>query len=435
MFTTINFSKPSRHLFLFPPNDFPSVLTPPLSGSAPFAPPIDIPTEIYNAALDVKVPFTVAIIYVFSTFILNAYNRKCGNKPWKISKTRIFSTFVFLHNILLAAYSAWTFLGMWGTMQRSVPIPSDWSSLTNTVDALCKIHGSRGLGESVVFDHSTSQWSHVSSNHSNIPDLSSMGRIWNEGLSFYGWLFYISKFYEVLDTLIILAKGKRSGTLQTYHHAGAMFSMWAGIRYMSPPIWMFVFVNSGIHTIMYTYYSITGIGIRVPRVLKQGITTLQIIQFLVGTLYAAIHLFISYELPVQVSMIESFIEDIPKINVDKPALPPTFLMSISRGIKDMLVASLGRLSVPPQPNIDSPKTIEEVKFRTEYQNVPCLDTSGQAFAIYLNIIYLTPLTLLFLRFFIHSYWGQPTDKKSSIDKDHNSTVAKNKKLPVEKSGL
>jgi hypothetical protein len=26
--------------------------------------------------------------------------------------------------------------------------------------------------------------------------------------------------------------------------------MWAGIRFMSPPIWMFVFVNSGIHALM-----------------------------------------------------------------------------------------------------------------------------------------------------------------------------------------
>ena len=75
-------------------------------------------------------------------------------------------------------------------------------------------------------------------------------RIWNEGLAFYGWLFYLSKFYEVVDTLIILAKGRKSSLLQTYHHAGAMLCMWAGIRYMSPPIWMFVLVNSGIHAIM-----------------------------------------------------------------------------------------------------------------------------------------------------------------------------------------
>ncbi|CCU80438.1 fatty acid elongase [Blumeria hordei DH14] len=431
MVNTIYFSRPSTDLLQFPPSDFPSTLPPPLSGSAPFTPPIDIPTDIYNAALDIKIPITIAIIYAFSALILNAYNHKCGNRPWKISKTRTFSSFVFLHNILLAVYSGWTFLGMWGTMQRSVPIPSDQSNLVHTVDALCKIHGSRGLGESINFNQSTSLWSPTSS-HGNTPDLGAMGRIWNEGLSFYGWIFYLSKFYEVLDTFIIIVKGKQSGTLQTYHHAGAMFSMWAGIRYMSPPIWMFVFVNSAIHTIMYTYFTITGIGIKVPRVLKQGITTLQITQFVVGSLYAAIHLFISYEIPVQVSITESFIEDIPKVIVDQPAQASTFLMSISRGVKNMLVASLGRLSVPPQSSEVLPKITEEVKFRTEYQNVPCLDTTGQAFAICLNIIYLTPLTILFVQFFIHSYLRQPTNKSPAVG-DLNSSSTNKKITSGEKS--
>ena len=87
------------------------------------------------------------------------------------------------------------------------------------------------------------------------PDSTDLGRLWNEGLGFYGWLFYISKFYEVVDTLIILAKGKNSSMLQTFHHAGAMMCMWAGIRYMSPPIWMFVFINSGLHGLM--VYAVT----------------------------------------------------------------------------------------------------------------------------------------------------------------------------------
>jgi hypothetical protein len=49
------------------------------------------------------------------------------------------------------------------------------------------------------------------------------------------------------------------------------------------------------------------------------------------------------------------------------------------------------------------ETVNRVVYRTEYQSVPCVDTSGQAFAIYLNLIYLAPLTGLFMRFFIKSY--------------------------------
>jgi hypothetical protein len=35
--------------------------------------------------------------------------------------------------------------------------------------------------------------------------------------------------------------------------------------------------------------------------------------------------------------------------------------------------------------------------------VPCFDTSAQAFAVWFNVIYLTPLTYLFARFFVRSY--------------------------------
>lgn len=41
---------------------------------------------------------------------------------------------------------------------------------------------------------------------------------------FFCYTFYLSKFYEVLDTVIILAKGKKVGMLQSYHHTGSFLS-------------------------------------------------------------------------------------------------------------------------------------------------------------------------------------------------------------------
>ena len=38
------------------------------------------------------------------------------------------------------------------------------------------------------------------------------------------------------------------------------------------------------------------------------------------------------------------------------------------------------------------KAREEIRYRLEYSAVDCIDTSGQAFAILLNIMYLAPLT-------------------------------------------
>ena len=252
---TVQLSFPDRSLFVFPPSSDPQTLPPPMPGSSLSAPPFSIPPSIYNAALDVKIPITIACAYAVTVSLLNAYNRSHGNKPWVISKTRGFFWFVVAHNVLLAAYSAWTFVGMWRALSNSVVSWNGPSGLVGTVDSLCKIHGVSGVGNAVTYNPAQSAW--VSENPGNVlldnmgaPDRTDLGRIWNEGLAFYGWFFYLSKFYEVLDTLIILAKGKRSSTLQTYHHAGAMMCMWAGIRFMSSPIWMFCLVNSFIHAMM-----------------------------------------------------------------------------------------------------------------------------------------------------------------------------------------
>ena len=245
---------PSSTLFKFPPNSDPSTLPPPPVGSSLYAPPISIPTPLFSDALDVKVPITIACVYAATVTALNSYNRSTGNKPWGISKWKSFFWFVVAHNVFLAVYSGWTFVGMLSALRRTVQNPLGEMGLAGTVDSLCKIHGIEGLGNAIAYSPGSSAWVSQSSSvllsTSGTPDATDLGRLWNEGLAFYGWFFYLSKFYEVLDTAIILAKGKKSSTLQTYHHAGAMMCMWAGIRFMSPPIWMFVFVNSGIHALM-----------------------------------------------------------------------------------------------------------------------------------------------------------------------------------------
>jgi hypothetical protein len=252
---TVQFTPPSASLFTFPPSNEAQTLAPPQAGSSLIAPPFTIPPSIYNAALDIKIPITIASVYAVTVSAINAYNRSRGNKPWAISKTRSFFWFVVAHNVFLAVYSAWTFVGMLGAILRTVAPWNGPYGIAGTVDSLCKIHGPAGLGNAVTYNATLSGW--VSESPGTIlksdmgtPDSMDLGRLWNEGLAFYGWLFYLSKFYEVLDTVIILAKGKRSSTLQTYHHAGAMLCMWAGMRYMSPPIWMFVCINAAIHAMM-----------------------------------------------------------------------------------------------------------------------------------------------------------------------------------------
>lgn len=252
----VHMTGPDPALFagIFSPTGEPQFLPPPLPGSTPSAPPVLLPDHWYRAALDPKVPLTIAALYAVSAKLLNRYNISNGKKPWALSKTRQFHAFVVVHNIFLAVYSAWTFAAMVGVMRRSVVNPLGPQGVNGFVDSMTRLHGPAGLGNAVYYSHDEGRWLSYSHNVSLAPDgtpsRTDLGRVWNEGLAFYGWVFYLSKFYEVLDTFIILAKGKLSSTLQTYHHAGAMMCMWAGMRYMSPPIWMFVFVNSGIHAMM-----------------------------------------------------------------------------------------------------------------------------------------------------------------------------------------
>ena len=170
---------------------------------------------------------------------------------------------------------------------------------------------------------------------------------------------------------------------------------------------------------------------------------MQIMQFLLGSTFAAIHLFVSYTVPVSVaykitekvaapvvtstvtsavsSATSSIAEALP--TVTGGAALALFRKLIYRAAGDEGLAENIALPGSPIPShqqqhVVAPpvehhnpvqnffrqhETVERTVYRTEYQTVPCIDTSAQAFAVYLNLIYLAPLTLLFMRFFFKSY--------------------------------
>ena len=250
---SVHLTYPHPSLFAYPPASLPKVLPPPPSDNT-LARPFAINPETYNNLLSVNYPITIALVYAITVTLVNRINKQRGNKPWAFSNSYLFFALVLLHNVFLAVFSAWAFLGMFRALRHAWPGLDGPNGLAGATDALCKIHGPRGLGNAATYNSTNGAWG-VTNNAvklaaGGMPDNTDVGRIWNEGLAYYGWLFYLSKFYEVVDTAIVLAKGKKSSLLQTYHHAGAMLCMWAGIRYMAPPIWFFALVNSGIHAMM-----------------------------------------------------------------------------------------------------------------------------------------------------------------------------------------
>ncbi|KEF56824.1 uncharacterized protein A1O9_07014 [Exophiala aquamarina CBS 119918] len=434
--------------FKFPPSPEPTVLPPPIDHSN-LAHPFTIQPDIYNALLSAHVPITVALVYASIVTLLNSVNRNRKYKPWAVSRTGIFKLFVILHNIFLAVYSAWTFVGMLNALRLALPAWKENTGVAETLDALCKLHGPRGHGNAAAYNTTTSAWGmtnrgfHLAADGLT-PEPTDVGRIWNEGLAFYGWIFYLSKFYEVIDTFIILAKGKKSSFLQTYHHAGAMLCMWAGIRYMSPPIWMFVLVNSAIHAIMYTFYLMSTIGVTVPKWFKQSLTTLQITQFVIGASYAFAHLFVAYQIPVSVpylyrlgSAASTLLNSAPS-DVSSAASVAVSTASAGTGawLKKIALRAAGHeglaenvLNEQGRPfGIDAVHIAEdlvakeETRYRDEMQWVNCLDTSGQVFAILLNCLYLLPLTWLFAQFFITSYLKRVERRRSSTASEIATTA-------------
>ncbi|EEY20608.1 conserved hypothetical protein [Verticillium alfalfae VaMs.102] len=403
--TTILSELPNSSLFQFPPSHYPIGVPPPPPGvsSSNFA----IPDHIYNAVLDPRVPITIAATYAVTIKLLNRYNTSTNKRPWAISKTGPFKVFVILHNIFLAVYSAWTFWGMLGGMRRAI-----WTSINGAIS--------------------------LSANGNPSTDV--YGRLWNEGLSFYGWIFYLSKFYEVLDTFIILAKGKLSSTLQTYHHAGAMMCMWAGMRYMSAPIWMFVLVNSFIHALMYTYYTITAFNIRVPTPIKRSLTTMQITQFLVGASYAMLHSFVSYTVPVTVYTEKSASAAAAASASSSSSLPTAeAIVKASVGaiesIKNMIYGAASESAVAAAASDATGAAAAAaaaavpagLQAETVWVTQPCITTSGETFGIWLNVLYLAPLTYLFGMFFVRSYLrrssAQDLKPKGKSRRESNVTLA------------
>ena len=103
------------------------------------------------------------------------------------------------------------------------------------------------------------------------------------------YLFYLSKYYEFIDTFLLYLNGKTPIFLQKYHHIGAVISWHLMYQYKVDMVWMASLLNSGVHTVMYSYYLGCLLKIKQVRIVKKYITTMQLCQFFV--LYSNFYLY------------------------------------------------------------------------------------------------------------------------------------------------
>jgi hypothetical protein len=103
---------------------------------------------------------------------------------------------------------------------------------------------------------------------------------WEGPRQMYMWLFTMSKYAELFDTLILIKRGKVVPFLHWYHHVTVLAYTWIGVINMFTPGWAFGTVNCVVHCIMYDYYRASSEGKRVTY--AKSITTLQIVQMIAG---------------------------------------------------------------------------------------------------------------------------------------------------------
>ncbi|NXE94751.1 ELOV6 protein, partial [Menura novaehollandiae] len=92
------------------------------------------------------------------------------------------------------------------------------------------------------------------------------------------YLFSLSKFIELGDTLFIVLRKKKLIFVHWYHHLCTMILSWYGYKTMAAGIGWTSALNLSIHGLTYLYYTVTATGIRVPSSLAMIVTTSQMVQ-------------------------------------------------------------------------------------------------------------------------------------------------------------
>lgn len=94
-------------------------------------------------------------------------------------------------------------------------------------------------------------------------------------------LFTVSKVFELVDTIVLVLKGKDPMFLHWYHHVTVLLYTWFSYSARNPGLY-FVAMNYSVHAIMYTYYFLMELKLWPKWLNPMFITLAQISQMLVG---------------------------------------------------------------------------------------------------------------------------------------------------------
>lgn len=98
------------------------------------------------------------------------------------------------------------------------------------------------------------------------------------------WLYYFSKLVDFIDTFVFAFRKKDNqiSFLHLFHHSTMFPFSWVTVKYFGGgQIFLGCMLNSLVHTLMYGYYGLSGLGPGVQKYLwwKKYITIIQLVQF------------------------------------------------------------------------------------------------------------------------------------------------------------
>jgi len=114
------------------------------------------------------------------------------------------------------------------------------------------------------------------------------------------YVFFLTKIIELLDTVFFVLRKKYNqvSRLHVIHHSSVPVVCWIAAKvfstYASTSVGLFPLINSGIHTIMYSYYALAALGPKVQKYLwwKKYLTQMQLSQFVLILIHSSHFMFL-----------------------------------------------------------------------------------------------------------------------------------------------
>jgi len=189
-----------------------------------------------------QVPLVASLLYVVLLYGLQAF--------MKDRKALTLQKFTFVHNLFLTLLSTVMFIG-------------------TAYGAYLK-YQSQGFFDGLVCEQEAQPMNGI--------------------LFYWSYIFYLSKYYEFVDSFLLVVKKKPLIFLHVFHHFVMPYVCWAGLEgKWCMALWTSSFWNSFVHIWMYYYYSVSTLGY--SPWWKKYLTGLQIYQFVSGVFYTMIYFY------------------------------------------------------------------------------------------------------------------------------------------------